>query len=109
MRDFRNIKRIVIKIGSSSLVKKDFSVNEPILVKIIEQFSRLKEKGVYDNSIIIVLADHGYIEGRDDGRQNPILYIKGLNEHHKMITSPSLTSHLNQNNNYWKIYKKPKK
>ena len=46
MRDFRNIKRIVIKIGSSSLVKKDFSVNEPILVKIIEQFSRLKEKGI---------------------------------------------------------------
>lgn len=46
MRDFHNIKRIVIKIGSSSLVKDDYSLNEPILVNIMQQFKELKEKGV---------------------------------------------------------------
>ena len=34
------------------------------------------------------MSDHGYnIDGRIEGRQNPILYIKGMNEHHKMNTS----------------------
>ena len=39
--------------------------------------SKLKEAGVWDNSVIIVLADHGYEPtGKLEGRQNPILYIK---------------------------------
>ena len=43
--------------------------------------TRLKESGTYDNSIIIIMADHGY--GVDDwqSRLNPVLYIKGFNEH----------------------------
>ena len=49
--------------------------------------NRLKENGVYDNSVIIVLADHGYNSGYFKGRQNPILYIKGIDEHHDKITS----------------------
>ncbi len=57
-------------------------------IKIVDAFlNRLKENNIYDNSIIIVIADHGYKDGTPYGRQNPILYIKGLNEHHKMITS----------------------
>ena len=47
--------------------------------------NRLKENNVYDNSVIIILADHG--EGKDTLRQNPILYIKGINEHHEMYIS----------------------
>lgn len=46
MRDFKNISRLVIKIGSSSLVNEDFSVNMPRLVKIMQSFKMLKEKGV---------------------------------------------------------------
>ena len=46
----------------------------------------LKDNGVYDNSAIIILADHGFWWDIDDDallkRQNPILYIKGFNEHH---------------------------
>lgn len=59
--------------------------------KIIEAFiNRLKENDVYDNSVIIIMSDHGFnyedIE-EVDGRQNPILYIKGIDEHHDMQVS----------------------
>lgn len=55
-------------------------------LNIIDAFiNRLKQNNVYDNSAIIVMADHGY--WASTGRQNPILYIKGINEHHEMITS----------------------
>lgn len=46
MRNFSNMKRIVIKIGSSSLVNKDYSVNEPVLVTIMQQISSLKNAGI---------------------------------------------------------------
>lgn len=46
MRDFRNVKRIIIKIGSSSLVKNDFSINLPIVVTLMQQFRLLKDKGI---------------------------------------------------------------
>lgn len=56
------------------------------VLKIISTFiDRLKKNNVYDNSVIIVLADHG--EGENTLRQNPILYIKGINEHHEMYVS----------------------
>jgi len=48
---------------------------------------QLKKYNVYDNSVIIIMADHGYnVEGLE-GRQNPILFIKGLEERHAMKTS----------------------
>lgn len=60
-------------------------------LKIINAFiNRLKDSDIYDNSIIIIMSDHGFnyedIE-QVDGRQNPILYIKGIDEHHKMEVS----------------------
>ena len=57
-------------------------------LNIIDAFiSRLKENDAYDNSVIVVMADHGYWNSQNNGRQNPILYIKGINEHHEMETS----------------------
>lgn len=47
---------------------------------------KLKEEGVYDNSIIIIMADHGYNWedlGDSSTRQNPILFIKGIGEEHE--------------------------
>lgn len=45
---------------------------------------RLKNENVYDNSVIIIMADHGYaevpVENAALERQNPILFVKGLNE-----------------------------
>ncbi len=57
-------------------------------LNIIDAYlSRLRENDAYDNSVIVIMADHGYWNSQDNGRQNPILYIKGRNEHHKMETS----------------------
>lgn len=46
---------------------------------------KLKENGVYDNSIIIILGDHGTDEYYEEGNMNqhPALLIKGINEKHK--------------------------
>lgn len=51
-------------------------------MKIISSYiNRLQENHAYDNSVIIILADHGY-EYDGSSRANPILYIKGINETH---------------------------
>jgi len=51
---------------------------------IVENFlNRLKTAGVYDNSAIIVLSDHGCDKESVDseyGRQHPILFMKGIGE-----------------------------
>ena len=57
-------------------------------LNIIDAYlSRLRENDAYDNSVIVIMADHGYLNSQDNGRQNHILYIKGRNEHHEMETS----------------------
>lgn len=49
----------------------------------------LRESDVYDNSIIIIMADHGACEYFDTEyyQQHPILLIKGLDEHHEFQIS----------------------
>ena len=54
----------------------------------------LKNAGVFDNSIVILMADHGFHgEQSDYGddavslRQNPLLMVKGYDENHPLITS----------------------
>lgn len=64
-------------------------------LKVINAYlDRLKKYDIYDNSVIIILADHGYNFGKNLGRQNPILYIKGIDEHHEMYTSDKPISHI---------------
>lgn len=55
-------------------------------IKVVEKYlNRIKESGQYDNSVIIILADHGNNGYDPVGRQNPILYIKGINEHYDKV------------------------
>lgn len=44
---------------------------------------KLKDNDVYDNSAIIIMADHGYF----DERSNPLFLIKGCNEKHDFVCS----------------------
>ena len=63
-------------------------------LKIIDSYiDRLKRNDVYDNSVIVIMADHGYWNSEENGRHNPILYIKGANEHHEMVTSETPISY----------------
>lgn len=48
---------------------------------------KLKEAGVYDNSVILVMADHGSNWISEANRANPILFIKGLDERHEQSIS----------------------
>ena len=50
----------------------------------------LRNCGVYDNSVIIVMADHGY---RNSMRANPILYVKGIDEQHEFSISDAPISY----------------
>lgn len=70
----------------------------------------LKENNVYDNSNIIILADHGYnVDASIYGRQNPILYIKGVNEKHdKMLISDKQVSFADLNDAYKELMEEKK-
>lgn len=72
-------------------------------ITVIEKYlNRIKKSGQYDNSIIIILADHGNNGYDPVGRQNPILYIKGLNEHHDtMVISDKKVSYEDLNNSIY--------
>lgn len=75
---------------------------------------KLREAGVYDNSVIIVLSDHGYnIEGdavdtpqrneNETGRQHPVLFVKGLNESHDFQVSGAPISYEDLVGAYYKL------
>lgn len=49
-------------------------------------FDELKAAGLWDNTIIVVLGDHGFTDPVYF-RQNPVMMIKGLNEHHSFDVS----------------------
>lgn len=56
---------------------------------------KLKESGVYDNSVIMIMADHGFCyQDTNDTlhRQNPVLFIKGVGEKHDFQVSDAPVS-----------------
>lgn len=70
-------------------------------LKLINSYINwLKENDVYDNSAIVILADHGYDYENIIGRQNPILYIKGIDEEHDMRESDKKVSYLDLANTF---------
>lgn len=53
---------------------------------------RLKTEGIYDNSVIIVMSDHGFnreLGDVPDGRQHAILFVKGIGESHDEMRTDS--------------------
>lgn len=57
---------------------------------VIDKFlEKMKETGLYDNTVIVIMADHGYY----DDRQNPLLLVKGYNELHDMEVSDAAVSY----------------
>lgn len=61
--------------------------------------SRLKESGVYDNSAIAILADHGWSgdlatdDEHPEKRVHPLLMTKGINENHELEYSTAPISY----------------
>ena len=94
----------VVDVGYDVGMEATREANRKIMTRLI---SKLKEMGAYDNSIIIILADHGdtfMLEGGETGlgslmeigceyKQNPLLLIKGINEHHDFVVSDKQISY----------------
>ena len=62
-----------------------YSCVEASMTVLMTYLEKLREAGTYDNSVIIVMADHGLGENRQMdfyGRQHPILFVKGIKEEH---------------------------
>ena len=70
-----------------------------------EYLNKLKRAGVYDNSAIIVMADHGYsgIIGDYHGQQNPILFVKGMKEQHEFSISDTPVSYVDLQEAYVRL------
>ena len=72
------------------------SYNESVkaaITTVKAYIDRLKANGLYDNTVIIIMADHGNTDTGEENeinllsRMNPILLIKGVNEKHELIRS----------------------
>ena len=68
-------------------------------IKMIDAYiERLKANGVYDNTVIIVMADHGNTDLNSATdmlvRANPMFMIKGINERHEFEVSEKPLSYL---------------
>ena len=59
-------------------------------VTVLNQFlQNMKDKGVFDNTVIVIMGDHGYDKAEIEsyGKQNPLLLVKGINEKHPFTIS----------------------
>ncbi len=81
-------------IGSD---KGTYDQNVQAAMTVLKQYlDNLKAAGVYDNTAIVVMADHGYWTYWDDkllGRSNPLLAVKGVGESHKLSVSEAPISY----------------
>ncbi|MCR4909457.1 MAG: hypothetical protein K5985_11560 [Lachnospiraceae bacterium] len=63
-----------------------------VCFKLAREFlDKLRSAGVYDNSAILIMADHG--DNREGFGQNPAFFVKGINESHEMKTSEARLSY----------------
>lgn len=78
-------------------IQTDYSTEISASMKMVELYiDKYKEAGCYDNTVFVILSDHGYNPIPSDEfdatnpskRQHGILFVKGINEHHdNMIIS----------------------
>lgn len=60
-----------------------------VLLIVDTYLARLKELGIFDNSVIIIMADHGHY----GMQQSPILLVKGKNEKHEFAIEKKAVSY----------------
>lgn len=65
----------------------------------------LKDKGVYDNSVILIVADHGTKLTPDETFRsaNALFMVKGFNEHHDLMISDKKVSYSELDDVYKKL------
>lgn len=81
------------------------------LTMIKSYLQRLKANDAYDNSVIIIMSDHGNNKDEHDTvrpireleRFNALLFIKGVNEKHEMLESDRSVSYAELNNAFLEL------
>ena len=71
---------------------------EAVITMMNAYIERLKANGAYDNSVIVIMADHGNTDLNSSTdmlvRANPMFMVKGINEHHEFEVSEKPLSYL---------------
>ena len=91
--------------------KGTYSQKIEATIKVIDTWlSRLKNNGAYDNSVILIMADHGYYDVDHDSygeevleRFHPVLLVKGRQENHELVESDVPVSHLDLMDAYMEL------
>lgn len=88
--------------GTRSQQKGPYHVNTAVYLKLAQFFETMKEKGVYDNTRIIIVSDHGYAidvpafeqydNGKDMASFNPVMLVKDYNTTGKPVTDYKLVT-----------------
>ena len=80
---------------------------EAVITMLNAYIERLKANGTYDNSVIIVMADHGNTDLNSSTdmlvRANPMFMVKGINERHEFAVSDKPLSYLDLMDIYSKL------
>ena len=64
------------------------------LTLVKEYLNMLKKNNFYDNSAIIIMADHGFATDKNGNqRMNPIFFVKGVDEKHKGMQTSNKPVH----------------
>ncbi|MBD5504989.1 MAG: LTA synthase family protein [Lachnospiraceae bacterium] len=88
------------------IAPEDGSYNDNIKASLTitrDYINKLKAAGVYDNSAIIIMADHGYGPENYYGRQNPVFFVKGINEKHDFNVSEAPVSYVDLQEAYVRL------
>lgn len=79
-----------VEVSSSATYESEI---EASIVITDAYLNKLKEANVYNNSVIIIMSDHGYKWEDALHHQNPILLVKGIDEVHNFRISNSPISY----------------
>lgn len=86
--NFNKVTYEVSKDGQGGMIR----TGKGILVLVNHLLKKLEDLGIYDETAIVIMADHGggFSDGDQDSplaRANPLLLIKGFDERHSLETS----------------------
>lgn len=80
---------------------------EAVITMLNAYIERLKANGTYDNTVIVIMADHGNtdLNSADDMlvRANPMFMMKGIEEHHEFSVSEKPLSYLDLTDVFGKL------
>ena len=87
-----NTTQADLKYNPDATYRDSVEASMKIAQTLIE---RMKDAGVYDNSVLVILGDHGfnYVKDKSYHRQHPMLMIKGRGERHPFAVDNAPVSH----------------